>query len=350
MRSRGFAMWILGLVLLLTAACTASRPPTPTPPPASDGGAAEATQPSTPTHTATLPPTATAPATPEQADAEGTATPGTAEDTTLTPAVEDSPTPESTPADKTATEQADEATPEPTPALDPELAELQELLALEESVKGTATIRAFHLKSGFEAQEEVALHTVFDLLDMYEQVTGKQGVVDTVHTLLEQGKIALIWWNEESYNRFPDMMGDLRVYDAAVLIINKDGKVSVKPLNEGGAGILAEYGHWAVQSEYGRRAAFRSNIDYMAGLPERIGSQKTEKLSRNRIFFVDLESNEIFTGVDFVSEYIWVSSHTEETPLVKFRVQISPFVGDEGWEKQVKEWMNIVAKELASEQ
>ena len=49
MRSRGFAMWILGLALLLTAACTASRPPTPTPPPASEGGAAEATQPPTPT-------------------------------------------------------------------------------------------------------------------------------------------------------------------------------------------------------------------------------------------------------------------------------------------------------------
>jgi len=49
MRSRGFAIWILGLVLLVTAACTASRPPTPTPPPASDGGAAEATPPSTPT-------------------------------------------------------------------------------------------------------------------------------------------------------------------------------------------------------------------------------------------------------------------------------------------------------------
>ena len=57
MRSRGFAIWILGLALLVTAACTASRPPTPTPPPASAGGAAEATQ--RPTHTATLPPTAT---------------------------------------------------------------------------------------------------------------------------------------------------------------------------------------------------------------------------------------------------------------------------------------------------
>ncbi len=64
MRSRGFAMWVLGLVLLATAACTAARPPTPTPPPASDGGAAEATQPSTPTHTATLPPTATQEPTP----------------------------------------------------------------------------------------------------------------------------------------------------------------------------------------------------------------------------------------------------------------------------------------------
>ncbi len=51
MRSRGLAMWILGLALLVTAACTASRPPTPTPPPASDGGAAEATRPSTPSPT-----------------------------------------------------------------------------------------------------------------------------------------------------------------------------------------------------------------------------------------------------------------------------------------------------------
>jgi len=110
MRSRGFAMWVLGLVLLLaTAACTASRPPTPTPPPASDGGAAEATQ--RHTRTATSPPTATQ----EQVDVEGTATPATIEITTLTPAEEDSPTPESTPADKTATEQADEATAEPTP-------------------------------------------------------------------------------------------------------------------------------------------------------------------------------------------------------------------------------------------
>jgi len=58
MRSRGFAKWILGLALLLvTAACTASRPPTPTPPPASDGGAAEATPPPTPSPTPS--PTAT---------------------------------------------------------------------------------------------------------------------------------------------------------------------------------------------------------------------------------------------------------------------------------------------------
>jgi len=50
--------WMFGLaLLLLTAACTASRPPTPTPPPASDGGNAEATRPSMPSPTPS--PTAT---------------------------------------------------------------------------------------------------------------------------------------------------------------------------------------------------------------------------------------------------------------------------------------------------
>jgi len=106
MRSRGFAIWILGLVLLLTAACTASRPPTPTPPPASDGGAAEATQPPTPS------PTPSPTETQEQVVSEETATPETIEITTLTPAAEETSTPESTPADEAATEQTGEATAE----------------------------------------------------------------------------------------------------------------------------------------------------------------------------------------------------------------------------------------------
>jgi len=52
MRRSGWTMrtWMFGLaLLLLTAACTASRPPTPTPPPASDGGDAKAAQRPTPT-------------------------------------------------------------------------------------------------------------------------------------------------------------------------------------------------------------------------------------------------------------------------------------------------------------
>ena len=66
MCNRGWTMriWMFGLaLLLLTAACTASRPPTPTPPPASEGGAAKTAPPPTPTPepspTATLEPSPT---------------------------------------------------------------------------------------------------------------------------------------------------------------------------------------------------------------------------------------------------------------------------------------------------
>jgi len=249
---------LLALVLALASGCTPAQP-TPT---------------ASPTPTPTPPPTSTQ--TPTR---------------TPTPTATDTPTPE------------------PTPTPDAEVLELQQLLALDQPMEGEAVVRSYkpeHLNA--ETQEDVALHTVFDLLSMYEQVTGKEGVADRVRKLLEEGKIEIIWWNAETYAYFPDMMGDLRVYNAAILIYQEDGEIKVVPLNEGGAGILAEYGHWAVQSEYGRKRAFRINIDYLDGVPEKIQTgAKIEKPAWNRLF-LRTPRGEVIGGIEVISRFRWVAN------------------------------------------
>ena len=290
----GMRFVLLALVLALASGCTSAQPtptasPTPTPTP-------------TPTSTPTRTPT---------------------------------PTPTETPT----------PTPEPTPTPDAEVLELQQLLALDQPVEGEAVVRSYSPERYEpDIQEDVALHTVFDLLSMYEQVTGKEGVVDRVRKLLEEGKIEIIWWNAEAYAYFPDMMGALRVYNAAIHIYQEDGEIKVVPLNEGGAGILAEYGHWAVQSEYGRKRAFRSNADHLDGVPERIKTgAKIEKPAWNRLI-LRMPQGEIVGGIEVVSEVAWIANPDDPQTLNGYTTtvtflsanRIQDWLKEQEWKEQAR--------------
>ncbi len=208
-----------------------------------------------------------------------------------TPTLPPTPTPTATPkptSTSTPTPTPTE-TSTPTPTPDAKIQHLQELLTLEnEPVSGQAVVPFIYISSNeidgnlaeiqkrypFEIQNEdptqiqelMVQIVVYDLLDMYEQVTGKVGVKEQVWELLEEGKIKIVYSIDQVAVPFPDMTGLLRLYNPIVIIQKGENGIEVVALNEEGAGLLAQPKHWAVQTHRGQEA-WRANLDLYGGLP-----------------------------------------------------------------------------------